>query len=130
MRRFFPTAVWLMLAIASPAVAQDPVADRAVAAAKEYVKAWGLKEPKLTIPLSSLCNNLFPDFTKKREELTAVKLAIVPLGYTDIPAKIMQEVVSKTGVDDIFNDFPSPLRFRFLPQECHLFDLASAQRRG
>ena len=81
MRRFFPTAVWLMLAIASPAVAQDPV-------------------------------------------------AIVPLGYTDIPAKIMQEVVSKTGVDDIFNDFPSPLRFRFLPQECHLFDLASAQRRG
>jgi hypothetical protein len=47
MRRFFPAAVWLILAIASPAVAQDPVAERAVTAAKEYVKAKGLKEPKL-----------------------------------------------------------------------------------
>jgi hypothetical protein len=57
-------------------------------------------------------------------------LAIVPLGYTDIPAKIMQEAVSKTGVYDIFSDPPSPLKLRFLPQECHLFDLASCQRRG
>jgi multiple sugar transport system substrate-binding protein len=106
MRRFFPAAVWLILAIASPAVAQDPVAERAVSAAKEYVKAKGLKEPKLTILLSSLYNNSFPDFAKKWEELTGVKLEIVPLGYTDIPAKIMQEAVSKTGVYDIFNDFP------------------------
>src|SRR5215468_2559 len=106
MRRPFAAAVWLTLAIASPAGAQDPVADRAVAAAKEYVKAKGLKEPKLTILLSSLYNNSFPDFTKKWEELTGVKFEIVPLGYTDIPAKIMQEAVSKTGVYDIFNDFP------------------------
>jgi hypothetical protein len=35
LRRFFPTAQWLMLAIAPPAVAQDLVADRAAAAAKE-----------------------------------------------------------------------------------------------
>jgi len=70
MRRFFPTGVWLMLAFASPAVAQDPVADRAVTAAKEYVKAKGLKDPKLTILLSSLYNNSFPDFTKKWEERT------------------------------------------------------------
>src|SRR5215471_5362422 len=34
MGRFFPTAVWLMLAIASPAVAQEPVGDRAVAASR------------------------------------------------------------------------------------------------
>ena len=86
--------------------AQDPVAERAVAAAKEYVKAKGLKDPKLTILLSSLYNNSFPDFAKKWEELTGVKFEIVPLGYTDIPAKIMQEAVSKTGVYDIFNDFP------------------------
>ena len=92
--------------LASPAVAQDLVADRAVAAAKEYVRAKGLKDPKLTILLSSLYNNSFPDFAKKWEELTGVKFEIVPLGYTDIPAKIMQESVSKTGVYDIFNDFP------------------------
>ena len=94
------------LSIASPASAQDPVAERAVAAAKEYVKTKGLKDPKLTILLSSLYNNSFPDFAKKWEELTGVKFEIVPLGYTDIPAKIMQELVSKTGVYDIFNDFP------------------------
>ena len=87
-------------------MAQDPVADRAVAAAKEYVKAKNLKDPKLTILLSSLYNNSFPDFAKKWEELTGVKFEIVPLGYTDIPAKIMQEGVAKTGVYDIFNDFP------------------------
>ncbi len=89
-----------------PAVAADPVADRAVAAAKEYVKTKGLKDAKLTVLLSSLYNNSFPDFAKKWEELTGVKFEIVPLGYTDIPAKIMQEAVSKTGVYDIFNDFP------------------------
>jgi len=88
------------------AFAQDSVADRAVAAAKEYVKSKNLKDPKLTILLSSLYNNSFPDFTKKWEALTGVKFEIVPLGYTDIPAKVMQEAVSKSGVYDIFNDFP------------------------
>jgi len=89
-----------------PAYAQDPVADRAVAGAKEYVRAKNLKDPKLTILLSSLYNTSFPDFTKKWEALTGVKFEIVPLGYTDIPAKVMQEAVSKSGVYDIFNDFP------------------------
>ena len=106
MRLLLSAALCASLCMASPAVAQDPVADRAVAAAKEYVKAKGLKDPKLTILLSSLYNNSFPDFAKKWEELTGVKFEIVPLGYTDIPAKIMQESVSKTGVYDIFNDFP------------------------
>jgi multiple sugar transport system substrate-binding protein len=106
MRLLLSTALCLFVWLASPAVAQDPVAERAVAAAKEYVKAKGLKDPKLTILLSSLYNNSFPDFAKKWEELTGVKFEIVPLGYTDIPAKIMQEAVSKTGVYDIFNDFP------------------------
>ena len=69
----------------------DPVAERAVAAAKDYIKDKNLKDPKLTILLSSLYNNSFPDFAKKWEELTGVKFEIVPLGYTDIPAKIMQE---------------------------------------
>src|SRR5262245_23710319 len=106
MRLLLSAALCVGFSMASPAVAQDPVADRAVAAAKEYVKAKGLKDPKLTILLSSLYNNSFPDFAKKWEELTGVKFEIVPLGYTDIPAKIMQEAVSKTGVYDIFNDFP------------------------
>ena len=105
MRRLLCAAVGLMIAAAPQALA-DPVADRAVAAAKDYVKSNNLNEPKLTILLSSLYNNSFPDFAKKWEELTGVKMEIVPLGYTDIPAKIMQEGVAKTGVYDIFNDFP------------------------
>ena len=105
-RLLFAALCTLTFAFTTPLRAQDPVADRAVAAAKDYVKAKGLKEPKLTILLSSLYNNSFPDFAKKWEELTGVKFEIVPLGYTDIPAKIMQESVSKTGVYDIFNDFP------------------------
>src|SRR5215204_104615 len=101
------SAIGLSLALnIASATANDPVAERAVAGAKEYVKAKNLKDPKLTIPLSSLYNNSFPDFAKKWEELTGVKFEIVPLGYTDIPAKIMQEGVSKTGVYDLFNDFP------------------------
>ena len=76
------------------------------AGAKQYIKDKNLKDPKLTILLSSLYNNSFPDFARRWEELTGVKFEIVPLGYTDIPAKIMQEGVAKTGVYDIFNDFP------------------------
>jgi multiple sugar transport system substrate-binding protein len=105
MRKLLCAAVGLMIATAPQALA-DPVADRAVAAAKDYVKSNNFKEPKLAILLSSLYNNSFPDFAKKWEELTGVKMEIVPLGYTDIPAKIMQEGVAKTGVYDIFNDFP------------------------
>ena len=95
-----------LLLLSMPQALADPVADRAMAGAKEYVKAKNLKDPKLTILLSSLYNNSFPDFARKWEELTGIKLEIVPLGYTDIPAKIMQEGVAKTGVYDIFNDFP------------------------
>ena len=106
MRRVLPALLGLLMLSAAPALANDPVAERAVAGAKEYIKAKNLTNPKLTILLSSLYNNSFPDFAKKWEELTGVKFEIVPLGYTDIPAKIMQEGVSKTGVYDIFNDFP------------------------
>jgi hypothetical protein len=60
MRLLLSAAFGVSLCLASPAVAQDPVADRAVAAAKEYVKTKGLKDPKLTILLSSLYNNSFP----------------------------------------------------------------------
>jgi multiple sugar transport system substrate-binding protein len=106
MRRVLALAFVLLLCAAYPTQASDPVADRAVAAAKEYVKKNNLTNPKLTILLSSLYNNSFPDFAKKWEELTGVRFEIVPLGYTDIPAKIMQEGVAKTGTYDIFNDFP------------------------
>jgi multiple sugar transport system substrate-binding protein len=95
-----------LLLLSMPQALADPVADRAIAGAKEYVKAKNLKDPKLTILLSSLYNNSFPDLIKKWEELTGIKFEIVPLGYTDIPAKIMQEGVAKTGAYDIFNDFP------------------------
>lgn len=110
MRRAFSLLAGLALAAVmatAPAQAQqDPVAQRAVDGAKAYIKAKNLTNPKLTILLSSLYNNSFPDFARKWEELTGVKFEIVPLGYTDIPAKVMQEGVSKTGVYDIFNDFP------------------------
>jgi len=89
-----------------PALANDGVAERAVTAARDLVKKNNLKDPKLTILLSSLYNNSFPDFARKWEELTGIKFEIVPLGYTDIPAKVMQEGVSKTGTYDLFNDFP------------------------
>jgi multiple sugar transport system substrate-binding protein len=106
MRQVLAFIVGLALMTGATAQAQDPVAERAVAAARDYVKTKNLKDPKLTILLSSIYNNSFPDFAKKWEELTGVKFEIVPLGYTDIPAKIMQESVSKTGVYDLFNDFP------------------------
>ena len=105
MRRLSWTLCGLLL-LSMPQALADPIADRAIAGAKEYVKAKNLKDPKLTILLSSLYNNSFPDFTRKWEELAGIKFEIVPLGYTDIPAKIMQEGVAKTGVYDIFNDFP------------------------
>src|SRR5918994_3388079 len=110
MRRALSLLVGLSLAAAmavAPAQGQqDPVAQRAVDGAKAYITEKNLANPKLTILLNSLYNGSFPDFTKKWEDLTGVKMEIVPLGYTDIPAKVMQEAVSKTGVYDIFNDFP------------------------
>jgi multiple sugar transport system substrate-binding protein len=106
MQRLVLGLLALLFCAVPHASAQDPVAERAIVAAKEYIKSKNLKDPKLTILLSSLYNNSFPEFAKKWEELTGVKFEIVPLGYTDIPAKIMQEGVAKTGVYDIFNDFP------------------------
>src|SRR5262245_63914653 len=69
MRRLLCAVVGLMIAAAPQALA-DPVADRDVAGAKDYVKSKNLKEPKLTILLSSLYNNSFPDFAQKWEQLT------------------------------------------------------------
>lgn len=109
MKRLTMLGVSLALACAlgiAPAKAADPVADRALEAAKAYVKEHNLQDPKLSILLSSLYKNSFPDFARKWEELTGIKFEIIELGYTDIPAKIMQEAVAKTGVYDIFNDFP------------------------
>lgn len=99
-------AVALALAAGPARAASDPVAERAIQGAKDYVKKKNLRDPQLTILLSALYNNSFPDFAKKWTELTGVKFNIVPLGYTDIPSKIMAEAVAKTGQFDIFNDFP------------------------
>jgi multiple sugar transport system substrate-binding protein len=99
-------AIVLALTAGPARAASDPVAERALQGAKDYIKKNKLQSPQLTILLSSLYNNSFPDFAKKWTELTGVKFNIVPLGYTDIPSKIMAEAVAKSGQFDIFNDFP------------------------
>ena len=93
------------LSVAAPAAAQqDPVAQRAVDGAKAYVAKNNLENPKLDVLLNSLYRNSFPDFAAEWKELTGVEVASEPLGYTDIPSKVMGESVAKTGAFDIFND--------------------------
>ncbi len=82
------------------------VDERAVNGAKEYLKQKKLQNPKITILLNSLYQNALPAYNDRWEKLTGVKIETVPLGYTDIPAKVMAEAVAKTGTFDIFNDFP------------------------
>ncbi len=99
-------------AVAAAAVAgtttaeADSVAQRAVDGARAYVKAKNLQNPKLDMLLNSLYRNSMPDFAARWKELTGVEIVSEPLGYTDIPSKVMGECVAKTGAFDIFNDFP------------------------
>jgi ABC-type glycerol-3-phosphate transport system substrate-binding protein len=103
-------AAVLVLAVGGTAWAQavpgNTVEERAVNGAKAYLKKHNLTNVEQTILLSSLYRNSFPDFSERWEKLTGIKIKIVPLGYTDIPAKIMAEAVAKTGQFDMFNDFP------------------------
>jgi len=92
--------------IATPVRADDPVADRAVNLAKAYMKAHKIDKIEQSMLLNSLFRNAMADFTDRWEKLTNVKIVSSPLGYTDIPSKIMAEAVAKTGSFDIFNDFP------------------------
>ena len=85
---------------------EDPVAQRASEGAKAYVAANNLENPKLNILLNSLYRNAMPDFADEWKELTGVEIVSEPLGYTDIPSKIMGEAVARKGAFDIFNDFP------------------------
>src|SRR5262245_5587146 len=101
----------LLLVFASGAASAQPVPgatveERAINGAKAYLQKNNLKNVEQTILLSSIYNNSFPDFSERWEKLTGIKIKIVPLGYTDIPAKIMAEAVAKTGQFDMFNDFP------------------------
>jgi multiple sugar transport system substrate-binding protein len=82
------------------------VEERAINGAKQYIKDKNLKDPKITILLNSLFKNAQPAYNDEWEKLTGIKVENIPLGYTDIPAKVMAEAVAKTGVFDIFNDFP------------------------
>ena len=91
---------------ALPARAADPVADRAVQLAKAYMKKNNLQKVELNMLLNSLYRNAIGDFSDRWEKLTNIKVVSTPLGYTDIPSKIMAEAVAKTGSFDIFNDFP------------------------
>ena len=103
-------AVMLVLGVSAAAWGQPvpgaTVEERAINGAKAYLQKHNLKNVEQTILLSSLYNNSFPDFSERWEKLTGIKIKIVPLGYTDIPAKIMAEAVAKTGQFDVFNDFP------------------------
>lgn len=85
---------------------QDPVAQRAIDGARAYVKEHNLENPKLDMLLNSLYRNSMPDFAARWKELTGIEIVSEPLGYTDIPSKVMGECVAKTGAFDIFNDFP------------------------
>src|SRR3954463_3637760 len=82
------------------------VEERAVNGAKRYIEKNKLQNPKTTILLNSLFQQVQPAYNERWEKLTGVKIENIPLGYTDIPAKVMAEAVAKTGVYDIFNDFP------------------------
>ena len=84
----------------------DPVADRAVNLAKQFVKDNNIKNPKINMLLNSLFRNAMPDFVAEWKGLTGIDVRTEPLGYTDIPSKIMGEAVAKTGAFDMFNDFP------------------------
>jgi multiple sugar transport system substrate-binding protein len=84
----------------------DPVAQRAIDGAKAYIAANNLENPQLHMLENSLFRNADPDFFAEWKELTGVEIIAEPLGYTDIPSKVMGEAVAKTGAFDIFNDFP------------------------
>ena len=93
---------------ASSTLAQEygPVAQRAIDGAKAYVAANNLENPQIHMLENSLFRNADPDFFAEWKELTGVEVVAEPLGYTDIPSKVMGECVAKTGAFDIFNDFP------------------------
>jgi multiple sugar transport system substrate-binding protein len=106
-RPSFICALSLGVALAGAAAGQeDPVAARAVEGARAYIEANNLENPKLNILLNSLYRNAMPDFAAEWQELTGVEIISEPLGYTDIPSKVMGECVAQTGAFDIFNDFP------------------------
>jgi ABC-type glycerol-3-phosphate transport system substrate-binding protein len=96
----------LLFANGIAAQENDPVAQRAIDGAKAYVAANNLENPKITMLENSLFRNADPDFFAEWKELTGVEVVAEPLGYTDIPSKVMGECVAKTGAFDIFNDFP------------------------
>jgi multiple sugar transport system substrate-binding protein len=100
-------AIGALLA-ASGTVAQEygPVAQRAIDGAKAYVAANNLENPQLHMLENSLFRNADPEFFAEWKKLTGVEIIAEPLGYTDIPSKVMGECVAKTGAFDIFNDFP------------------------
>src|SRR5499433_823461 len=83
------------------------VEERAINGAKEYIKKNNLKNPSLTVLMIARFKNALPGLTKQWEELTGVKMKFVEVNYADSAAKIMAEAVAKTGVYDIFNQFPS-----------------------
>jgi ABC-type glycerol-3-phosphate transport system substrate-binding protein len=95
---------------ASSASAQDiqygPVAQRAIDGAKAYIAANNLENPQIHMLENSLFRNADPAFFDEWKKLTGIEVVAEPLGYTDIPSKVMGECVAKTGAFDIFNDFP------------------------
>ena len=101
-----PFAIGGLLTTSPARAADDPVATRAVDLAKAYMKKNNLQSVELNMLLNSLYRNAIEDFSDRWLKLTNIKVVSTPLGYTDIPSKIMAEAVAKTGSFDIFNDFP------------------------
>ena len=83
------------------------VEERAINAAKEYIRDKNLKDPTLTMLMLARFKHALPTFTKQWEELTGVKMKLVEVSYADSTPKIMAESTAKTGAYDIFNQFPS-----------------------
>src|SRR5215475_12282711 len=78
----------------------ETVEERAVNGAKEYIKKNNLKNSSLTMLMIAQFKSTLPVLTKQWEELTGVKMKFVESNYIDSAAKVMDELVAKTGAYD------------------------------
>lgn len=112
MRRLFLIALILVgsVTLVGSAFAQmlpgATVEERCINGARQYIQKNNLKAPTLTVMLNGVNMSTQPKYDKQWEELTRVKINLIPYGFTDMPSKIMAEAVAKTGQWDVFNHFP------------------------
>lgn len=104
-----PSAPTVPSAPAAPVAPPMPVTveERAVAGARDYIKQNNLKNPPLTILMTSLAKHAMPTFAKQWEEATGMKLKLLDASPADLPAKILPEAGAKPGEYDIIQYVPS-----------------------